>query len=246
MHEIPISLYDFYHGKKIHMEIEKQIFCEGCRGEGAESKQTCGECRGQGIVMKILQMGPGMMMQSTQPCGACAGKGERVSAVCKKCDGKKFKNVKKTLEVNIKPGAQPGERIVFEGECSDTEEFEKAGDIHIVLQEAENTDGWERKGADLWNEVNVTLGESLVGCKRILVGHPAHGVEFEVRVPAGVRHGDVVRYDGEGMSKLGCMYVRICMLVQPRDIDILAKNELVFRGLFGVERDDGGVEGVRI
>lgn len=246
-HEIPLSLHDFYHGKKINMEIEKQVFCEGCKGEGAENKQTCRECTGHGMVLKFAQMGPGMMMQTTQPCGACTGKGERIISVCKKCDGKKFKTVKKTLEINIKAGAQPGERIVFEGECSDTDEFEKAGDIHIILQEAENTDGWERKGADLWNEVAVTLGESLVGCKRILFGHPGHDTEsqFEVRIPAGVKNGDIVRYDGEGMGKVGYMYLRIKMTVLPREIDILTKNELVLRGLFAVEREEGGIEGSR-
>jgi len=241
-HEIPLSLHDFYHGRTIHMEFEKQVFCEQCKGQGSETTQTCAECHGQGQVMKILQMGPGMMMQTNGPCGSCNGQGQKVGPPCKKCDGRKMKNVKKSLEVKIEPGSVPGQRLVFERECSDTQEYEKAGDVHIILQEAENKDGWERKGSDLWKTVEIRLGESLVGCKKTLVGHPGHSDGLDIQLPVGLRNGDVVRYDGKGFSK-GSMFIRIVVNIQKAEFDVLNVNRQTLIGMFGSSPEDGGIEG---
>lgn len=243
-HEIPLSLDDFYNGRMIHMEFDKQVFCEQCKGHGSESTQTCGECRGQGQVTKILQMGPGMMMQTNGPCDSCRGQGEKVGPACKKCNGNKMKSVKKTLEVKIEAGSVPGQRLVFEGECSDTHEYDKAGDVHIILQEAENKDKWERKGNDLYNDVTVRLGESLTGCKRVLPGHPAYPNGLELQIPAGVQHGSTVRYANEGMLKRGSVIIRISVIVQKAELDVLAVNKQAFVGMFGVSVEDGGISGV--
>ena len=242
-HEIPLSLYDFYHGKVIHVNFDKQVFCETCHGDGSEMKKTCGECRGQGSVTRMLQVGPGMMMQSQGPCSNCAGTGEKLGPPCKTCDGRKMKNIKKTLELKIDPGSETGKRIVFEKECSDTPEYEKAGDVHFILQEAENKDGWERKGDDLWNSVELRLGESLVGCKRVLQGHPAYPDGMALQIPAGVRQGDCVKYEKEGMLKKGAVIIRITVVVKAEELDVLGVNRQALQSMFGVGLEEGGVIG---
>jgi DnaJ family protein A protein 2 len=242
-HEIPLSLYDFYHGKTIHVNFDKQIFCEQCRGDGSETKKRCGECRGQGMVNKLMQVGPGMMMQSSGPCSTCAGSGEILGPSCKLCNGRKMKNIKTSLELKIEPGSEPGKRIIFESECSDTPEYEKAGDVHFILQEAENKDGWERKGDDLWNNVEIRLGESLIGCKKVLKGHPAYPDGMEIHIPSGVNNGDCVYYEGEGIMKRGHTTIRVSVVVQKAELDVLTVNRQALQSMFSVELDTGGISG---
>ena len=50
VHEIPVSLYDFYYGKQIKIQFERQKFCLSCKGEGFSSFKTCNSCNGQGFV----------------------------------------------------------------------------------------------------------------------------------------------------------------------------------------------------
>ena len=34
--------------------------CETCDGKGGKKVETCSTCKGKGIVIKMVQMGPGM------------------------------------------------------------------------------------------------------------------------------------------------------------------------------------------
>lgn len=40
------------------------MVCSGCDGKGGEKVDTCSTCKGKGIVVKLIQMGPGMYSQS--------------------------------------------------------------------------------------------------------------------------------------------------------------------------------------
>ena len=55
-----ISLKEAFHGKIMKVEYKRQKVCLDCDGKGGENIETCAECKGQGIVIKMVQMGPGM------------------------------------------------------------------------------------------------------------------------------------------------------------------------------------------
>jgi DnaJ family protein A protein 2 len=133
VHEMPISLWDYYHGKTVKIQFERQKFCGPCKGEGAEAYSTCAGCGGSGTRQQIIMMGP-MQAVTRGPCGDCNAEGRRVSVMCKACSGKKFVSQEKILEVVITPGMRPKELIAFERECSDQHEYAEAGVVHIVLQ----------------------------------------------------------------------------------------------------------------
>ena len=79
-------------------------------------------------------MGPGIMAQSTGLCESCKGEGKRTLQVCKSCNGKKFLDREKILEVKINPGMKDGDTIVFGGECSESAEFETPGDVVVCCE----------------------------------------------------------------------------------------------------------------
>lgn len=202
IHELGMTLADFYHGKRVKMQFERHRFCESCKGDGCERVETCGACGGRGQVQRTVMMGP-MQMMTNGPCPECMGAGRRGVGQCSGCKGSKFTTQQKSLEMVIEPGMKPGERIVFPKECSDQAEYAEAGDLHVVLLEADEESELERRGDDLSVPVRLGLREALLGCKRTVQGHPGYPEGLEVSVGAGAMHGDTIVIAGEGMPRRG-------------------------------------------
>jgi DnaJ family protein A protein 2 len=242
IHEMPVSLWDYYYGKRIKIQFERQKFCEGCSGTGAEKYDACGGCGGSGKRMQIIQMGP-MQAVSQVPCNDCGGEGKRVSVRCKKCSGKKFIAQEKTLEVVIEPGMRPHEVIIFERECSDQVEYVEAGDVHIVLQQADEDIPFKRLNGtdDLVVGVAICLRESLTGSSRKVDGHPGHPVGLVIDIPVGAQHGDVIVVKGEGLPKKsgrGDLRVSVTLSATEAEKSILRANGEKIREMFTVMCQD--------
>jgi DnaJ family protein A protein 2 len=203
VHEMPISLWDYYHGKRIKIQFERQKFCVSCKGEGAENYEPCKGCGGSGTKQQIIMMGP-MHAITQRPCEDCSATGRRASAPCKGCNGKKFSSHEKVLEISVSPGMRPKEMIVFPQECSDNHDFLESGDVHIILQEADEDIRFKRVGGDdLFVGTTIGLRDALLGCKERFDGHPGHPQGLEIEIPVGVQNGDVIIVVGEGMPKKG-------------------------------------------
>ena len=205
IHQMPVSLWDYYHGKRVKIQFERQRFCVGCKGVGAESFETCGGCGGSGGIEQRIQIGPGMMAVTRAPCGACEGRGKRVAKVCGTCEGKKFQTEEKVLEVVIQPGMVPGDVIKFEKECSDQEDYEEPGDVHIVLQSADEEGLRFRRSPlnahDLVVQLTASLTDSLLGSEQVVEGHPGHPEGLSIKIPVGVQNKERIEVAGEGMIR---------------------------------------------
>ncbi len=202
---LPLSLEQFYYGHAIHMSFDRMKLCAACNGSGAASKTTCGSCRGSGQIHKVMQMGP-MIMNSSGPCTDCGGEGQKISKECEPCKGKGRVPEMRQLDVLIEPGMIAGEQLTFHGACSETADYDAPGDVVIILEDAESAAGWVRKGADLYLDAALRLGESLVGCNYCLTDHPKvrDGDEkIYVNIGGPVVTGDVLCVKGLGMPVKG-------------------------------------------
>ena len=231
LHETPISLHDYYHGKKITMQYERKKFCGGCKGAGATEWETCGGCGGSGQVQKVFMMGPGMQGMMHGPCDVCRGAGRRVKTECAECKSSRFISQQRTVEVVIEPGMRPGEAIVFPGECSDQLEYEEAGDLHILLVQAhEDGAAFVRMESNLdvlTTEVSIGVCDALVGTTVKVEGHPGHAGGLEIVIPAGVMNGEVVKIAGEGMpvrgaGRKGDLHVHVTVRMKESEKRVLA------------------------
>jgi DnaJ homolog subfamily A member 2 len=234
--EIPLKLYDFYHGRSFQVKFERQKFCETCKGQGATSFQSCHTCQGHGVVRQHIQMGP-MMMINEGPCNDCQGEGKKPSGNCYICGGKKTKPQEKELMVKIEPGMKPGDVLIFPKECSDDPNFDEPGDVHFLLQEAEGDEAWVRKGDDLETQVAVTFQESLLGCKKMFQGHPGYPQGLEVTVPGGTVNGEVITVPGKGMpkkgsSEFGVLRCKVTVAVTEKDRETLVRNATLLQAMF--------------
>jgi len=142
-HPLKVSLEDLYNGKTVKLAINRKVIV----GEARE----CTSCNGQGAVMEVRQIGPGMITQMQRTCSACQGQGTTA----------KTKSERKVVEVHVEKGAHHNQKITFRG-MADEIPGRETGDVHFVIQEKEH-DLFKRKGADLLLMQDISLNQALAG-----------------------------------------------------------------------------------
>ena len=157
--------------------------------------------------------------------------------VCSKCSGSKFSNHEKILTIDITPGMSPGETMTFANECSDHPDFEQPGDVHIVIREADESSIFTRIGDELSVVISINLMESLLGCQRMLHGHPGHPKGLIVTIPPGTLRGDTIDVAGEGMPRSGTalrgnLELTISMDLKPEERELIVKHADALKTIF--------------
>lgn len=237
VHEIPVSLYDFYHGKTIKLQFEQQKFCGSCKGEGCKTTVSCSSCNGKGIVEQMMMIGPGMAAVNRSPCIQCRGTGKQNSGTCGTCNGKRYFKKEKILDVKIEAGMTHGDSLTFPKECSDDVQFEEAGDVKIVLIEADSDSSIRRVNNDLHSTYKISFKDSLLGTIYETNEHPGHKEGFKILVPKGTMNNEVLCIDNEGMPKrntkhFGNFYLKVVVEVTDKDKQTLKDNEETIKKLF--------------
>jgi DnaJ-class molecular chaperone len=250
IHEIALSLADYYHGKTVHVQFERQCFCATCKGEGATSWSPCGACGGSGSKNHMIMMGP-MQAMVRGPCEACGTTGKRVETVCGDCGGRKLRAEKKEIDVVIEPGSRPGDTICFPRACSDHENFAEAGDVVFVLQEADEDGRFSRlapTGDDLAVRTTISLENALLGCKETMQGHPGHPQGLVIEIPVGVQNGESFVVEGEGLpvkggdgAKRGKLFVTVQVRPTAAEKEALVRGAAVLQLLFRPRVESGGL-----
>jgi len=199
LHEIGVGLADLYKGKTFQINTKRDVLCHECLGKRGSLLETCGPCGGKGFRIRAQQMGP-IMAMTQETCEVCNGSAERIVEKCDECTGRGVIEQATTLEGVVVPGMQEGDRIVLAGQCSESPQFERPGDIILVIRSsAADPPGWIRKGADLVREIHLELAESLLGFGRDFEGHPSGRPLHVVWKGGVVREGEVLRIPGWGM-----------------------------------------------
>lgn len=150
-HPLKVTLEEIYAGKQTKIAVNRERICQPCGGLGGKegAVQKCSTCKGRGMVVRMIQLGPGMYSQQQGPCEDCRGKGEVINEKdkCKNCNGKKVVKEKKILEVSIDKGSPNGAQYPYHGEADEYPGVE-AGDVIIICQEQPHK-LFKRKGADI-------------------------------------------------------------------------------------------------
>jgi DnaJ-class molecular chaperone len=53
--------------------VTRYRVCVDCDGKGGKNPVKCEKCKGNGVVIKMVQLGPGIMTQAQSKCDACDG-----------------------------------------------------------------------------------------------------------------------------------------------------------------------------
>jgi DnaJ family protein A protein 2 len=199
----PVDMKDLFNGASKKIALRKKVLCGECDGRGgkAGAAKTCSQCHGRGVRVELRQIGPGMVQQMQRACDACNQTGETWNKkdICASCNGKKFNNERKILEVHIDKGMRDGQKIMFCGE-GDQELGMEPGDVVFVLKCREN-DTFQRKNFDLLYKKKLNVTEALCGCE-FPIEH-LDGRVLKVICPPGkfIRPESVMMIPGEGFPE---------------------------------------------
>jgi len=187
---LDISLEEAYKGATKSISLKKEVLCKACSGTGAETSQTCSNCKGTGSIKQSRGL-----FRMSQPCPVCKGSGKIITKVCKVCKGKGVVSAVETIKVKIPPGAETGSRIKLKGMGEAGVRGGPPGDLHIELTVRQHH-LFKREGNDINVEVPVTFIEAVIGGK---IQVPTLDGTVTMTLPSGTDSGKKFRLKGKGI-----------------------------------------------
>ena len=210
LYETSVTLEDVLDGKKIEIDLQKQIQCANCHGSGCKpgtNKITCSTCNGQGQVRQSRNMGFASFVTAT-PCPTCRGQGSMIETPCGDCKGQGKKKGTKKVTFQIPPGIDSGDYTVT-GEGNESPNGTN-GDL-IVRVRVQPHHLFNRDGKDIFYDQDVSMIDATLGCD--IVVPTLKGTE-KIKVTSGSQPNTIIKLKGKGVSHInsrgtGDQFVRI-------------------------------------
>jgi len=228
--KIEITLEDFYLCNSVSAIINLTNTCSKCEGSGGLNKDSvtkCMKCDGVGTITQIRQVGP-MITQTQTTCYSCSGKGKilKNGEQCLNCNGNLLETVKRKVNIKIKPETNINEKIVLEGAGNSHPDYNKPGDLVIILIEKQNK-YYRRVDSDLYLKKPISLLDALCGAELQFITIDKR--EFVVKTSDIIKPNSIYKIKGEGMPisaiKKGDLYIEFDIIF-PNRISNERKNYL--------------------
>jgi molecular chaperone DnaJ len=210
LYETSITLEDVFSGKRLEIDVKKNVDCASCNGSGCApgtTAETCPTCRGQGQVRTTRNMGFSTFV-TVQPCTKCRGEGKVISKPCSNCRGTGKTKGTKSLSFDIPPGIDSGDYVI----SGEGESIPRGinGDL-IVRIHVEQHPVFKRDGADIFYDEKISIVDACLG-KVIEV--PTLEKKEKVKVEEGTQPNTIVKLKGKGLPHVGSrgrgdQYVRL-------------------------------------
>jgi len=226
LYETSVTLEDVLNGKKIEIDLQKQIQCDICNGSGCKpgtNKTTCVTCNGQGQVRQTRNMGFASFVTAA-PCPTCRGQGSIIETPCGECKGQGRKKGTKKVTFEIPPGIDSDDYTV-PNEGNEVPDGVN-GDL-IVRVRVQPHSLFNRDGKDIFYDHDVSMIDAALGCE--IVVPTLKGTE-KIKVNSGSQPNTIIKLKGKGVSHInsrgtGDQYVRIVVNV-PKKLNKRQKNLL--------------------
>ncbi|MFN3654692.1 MAG: molecular chaperone DnaJ [Candidatus Nitrosotenuis sp.] len=214
LYETSVTLEDVFRGKRLDIEVKKNVDCGVCNGSGCTpgtKPETCPSCRGQGQVRLTRNMGFSTFV-TVQPCTKCHGEGKFIPKPCSTCKGTgKTKGTKK-LSFDIPPGIDNGDYVISgEGESIP---HGSSGDL-IVRIRVKPHPLFKRDGADIFYDAKISIADAALGAT---IEVPTLEKTEKIKVEEGTQPNAIVKLKGKGLPYSnargrGDQYVRLVVEV---------------------------------
>ena len=226
LYETSVTLEDVLHGKKIEIDLQKQIQCDICNGSGCKpgtNKKTCSTCSGQGQVRQSRNMGFASFVTAAS-CPTCRGQGFSIETPCSECKGQGRKKGTKKVSFEIPSGIDSGDYTV-PGEGNEIPDGSN-GDL-IVRVRVQSHPKFKRDGKDIFYDQNVSMVDAALGCD---VTVPTLEGTEKIKVDSGSQPNTIIKLKGKGVPHIsyrgrGDQYVRIVVNI-PKKLNKHQKNLL--------------------
>ena len=232
LHETFVSLEDVLNGKRMELDLQKNVDCPECNGSGCfpgTSKTKCSDCDGQGQVRVSRNMGFSTFV-TVQPCRKCSGQGMMIEKPCKKCKLGKVKGTKH-ISFELPAGIDNGDYVISgEGESiSDGAN----GDL-IIRVNVQPHPKFKRDGRDIFYDTQLSMTDASLG-KNLEV--PTLEGFSKITVEPGSQPNTIIKLKGKGLHGRGFrgrgdQYVRLVVNI-PKKLNKHQKDLLrEFEDLF--------------
>ena len=147
-HILNITFEEIYTGSNKKISIDREVIDKN-------SVSKCKYCKGQGMLLKKIQMGP-IIQQVGQNCNKCNGSGKKY-----------IKQIQQdNINVYVPIGCRNNHKIVIDGMGEDIVDGEP-GNLTIILNIIDH-DKFKRKGDNLFFDCKISLVESLCGIEKVI------------------------------------------------------------------------------
>ncbi len=196
-YDLDITLEEAAKGCEKTLEIERLVPCSTCNATGSKDGkagyQTCGTCRGQGV---ITQQSGFFVQQST--CPTCRGAGMTVSNPCNSCDGEGRVSKDVQITIHIPAGIDAGQKLRSSGNGDAGICGGVIGDLYVFI-DVERHIIFNRDGKDLHCTLPIPLASAITGG---VLNVPTLDGAAKLKIPAGTQGQTTLRVKGKGMPAL--------------------------------------------
>ena len=140
-----------------------------------------------------------VQLQEEKLCAACGGTGKVGNRICTICNGSGGVVNMRRLEVKIPPGVENGSRIRMTGQGKTGYAGGVKGDLYLIVKILPHQI-FERKGDDLYAEVEVPLVTAMLGGEVPVSGLSGRLI---LRIPPETQNGRIFRLVKKGMPHMG-------------------------------------------
>ena len=196
--DIELTFEEAIFGVKRSVLLTKQSLCSYCDGTGAKKgteQTTCETCNGQGRIRETRQTFMGQV-QTVRECGVCHGTGKVPKERCGHCAGTGVTRAQEEIDITVPAGIENGEMIRMSGR-GEAIQGGTPGDLYIKVHVKPHK-SIRREGSTLHTDLHVKLTDALLG-NTYKVQTLDGGVE--IKIPAGVKHGELLRIKGKGVPQ---------------------------------------------
>ena len=232
---LDLSFEEAAFGVDKDIELTLNDTCDECHGKGGFDEITCDYCHGTGYVVTEQRSLFGVV-QSRSACPKCHGEGKSYKKVCSSCRGTGQVKRKKEIEIHIPEGVETGHQLRISGKGEAGTNGGPNGDIYIELR-VQESDFYEREGADLTVELPITMPEAVLGCKKEV---PTIYGNVMMEIKAGCQSGTKYKLKGKGLKVPGSLrkgdeYVVIKVVTPTR---LSREQKKLFNALLDTDLDN--------
>ncbi len=198
--KVKLTLEEIAHGVEKKLKVNKAIPCQTCKGNGAQPGSdfhTCATCKGSGQVHRVTNTFIGQM-RTTATCPTCNGEGQTITNKCKSCNGSGIQHGEEIISVNIPAGVGEGMQLTVSGKGNAAERGGIAGDLLILIEEAEH-EHLQRDGGNLLYDLYINIADAALGTS---VEIPTLEGKAKIKIDAGTQAGKVLRLKGKGLPSV--------------------------------------------
>lgn len=195
--KVKMTLEEISTGVSKKIKVRKQVPCNTCHGSGARegsTPDTCGTCRGSGMVNRVVQT-PFGMMQSATTCPTCNGSGQIIKSPCNVCKGDGRVFGEETIDVEIPAGVTEGIQLSMSGRGNAGAKGGPAGDLVINIEEVPHEE-FTREGQNILHELFINISDAALGAQ---VEVPTLDGRARIKIPAGTQSGKILRLREKGL-----------------------------------------------